>query len=104
MAQRGEDAHEYLGALVRAQQLRAHACGTIEHRLALRAERKWEPTETEGKNYHQVEHRYGAFTRTFALPRGVDGDNAEARYTDGVLRITLPKREPATRSKVQIQG
>ena len=72
-------------------------------RLTLRAERKWEET-SEDKNFHQVEHRYGAFSRSFALPRGVDAGKAEAEYTDGVLRIVLPKCEPAAKNRVQIKG
>ena len=47
-------------------------------------------------NYKRREFRYSSFKRTFSLPENkVDGDKVKAKYVDGVLHITLPKREEA---------
>jgi HSP20 family protein len=47
-------------------------------------------------NYTRKEFSYQSFQRSFALPVDqVDGDNIAARYTDGILHITVPKKEHA---------
>ncbi|EJL33022.1 molecular chaperone (small heat shock protein) [Caulobacter sp. AP07] len=48
-------------------------------------------TEDGDKTYRIIERRSGAFTRSIALPRGVDGDKIKAALKDGVLTITAPK-------------
>src|SRR3954451_13572283 len=46
------------------------------------------------RNYHAVEIPYGRFERTLHLPPGLDTAAASASYRDGLLEITLPKRQP----------
>ena len=70
--------------------------------LTLKGERKFEG-ETNRENYHRVERSYGAFTRAFTLPSTVDTGNVKAEYKDGILRITLPKREEAKPKQIQVQ-
>src|SRR2546430_15590159 len=60
--------------------------------LTLRGERHFEKSD-ETDNYHRVERSYGSFTRSFTLPNTVSGEGAVADYRNGVLRVTLPKRE-----------
>jgi len=60
--------------------------------LTLRGERKFEK-KTEGDNYHRVERSYGSFTRSFTLPQNVTADGAKAHFDNGVLRVSLAKRE-----------
>jgi len=60
--------------------------------ITLRGERKFEKTD-DTDNYHRVERSYGSFTRSFTLPQSVSGEGATAEYNNGVLRVTLPKRE-----------
>src|SRR4026207_2486477 len=60
--------------------------------ITLRGERKFEKTD-ETDNYHRVERSYGSFTRSFTLPQTVSAEGATAEYNNGVLRVTLPKRE-----------
>lgn len=69
--------------------------------LTVRGER---PFEKEGKaeNYHRVERAYGSFSRSFALPVVVDQEKISADYKDGILRITLPKKEQARAKKIEI--
>ena len=55
-------------------------------------------SDNEGKNqekYTRREFSYTSFQRTFTLPTSVDADNIQASYTDGVLKIEVPKREEA---------
>ena len=69
--------------------------------LTLKGERKIED-EIKQENYHRVERSYGSFTRSFTLPSTVDTTNVKADYKDGVLRITLPKREEAKPKQIQV--
>jgi HSP20 family protein len=58
--------------------------------LTIKGERKFEDEKKE-KNFHRVERRYGAFSRTFALPEDVDQEKISAAYNKGVLEVTVPK-------------
>ena len=69
--------------------------------LTLRGERKFD-TEVKRDNYHRVERSYGSFSRSFTLPNVVDTQNIKAEYRDGVLHLTLPKREEAKPRQIQI--
>jgi HSP20 family protein len=71
--------------------------------LTLKGDRKFEK-KTEGDNYHRVERSYGAFTRAFTLPQTVTADGAQAEYNNGVLRVSLPKREETKARKIEIMG
>lgn len=71
--------------------------------ITLRGERKFEKTD-ETDNYHRVERSYGAFTRSFTLPQTVSAEGATAEYNNGVLRVTLPKREEVKARRIQITG
>jgi HSP20 family protein len=61
--------------------------------LTIEAERK--AAEAAGETYHRNERTFGRVARSFALPIGVDTARTEARYVDGVLEISLPKRDEA---------
>ncbi|MBL7140773.1 MAG: Hsp20/alpha crystallin family protein [Planctomycetes bacterium] len=71
--------------------------------LTIRGEKKDE-TEQKGRNYHRVERRYGAFTRSLALPASVHPDQVTATARQGVLEIRLPKREEAKARRIEIKG
>ena len=71
--------------------------------ITLRGERKFEKTE-ETDNYHRVERSYGAFTRSFTLPQTVSAEGATAEYSNGVLRVTLPKREETKARRIEVKG
>jgi HSP20 family protein len=47
--------------------------------------------ETKDSTYHVMERAYGAFSRSFVLPRNVNVDKAEASFKNGVLTVRLPK-------------
>ena len=71
--------------------------------ITLRGERRFEKTD-ETDNYHRVERSYGAFTRSFTLPQTVTAEGATAEYNNGVLRVTLPKREETKARRIQVTG
>ncbi|MFL6231088.1 MAG: Hsp20/alpha crystallin family protein [Pyrinomonadaceae bacterium] len=77
---------------------------TIENNvLTLRGERHFEKKD-EADNYHRVERSYGSFTRSFTLPQTVSSENANAEYKNGVLRVTLHKREEVKARRIEIAG
>jgi len=71
--------------------------------ITLSGERKFEK-KTDGENYHRVERSYGSFTRSFTLPQNVTAEGAKAEFNDGVLRVSLPKREETKARKIEITG
>jgi len=63
--------------------------------LTISSEKQKENT-SEGDNYSRREFSYQSFQRSFTLPEHlVDGEKIAAKYSDGILKITLPKREEA---------
>jgi HSP20 family protein len=77
---------------------------TVENNvITLRGEREFEKKE-ESDNYHRVERSYGSFTRSFTLPQTVSAEGATAEYTNGVLRVTLPKREETKARRIQVNN
>jgi HSP20 family protein len=68
--------------------------------LTVTGERQFE--RKDDRNYHRIERAYGSFTRTFSLPRSVDGNAIAASYRDGILEISIPKKEEAKPKQIQI--
>lgn len=69
--------------------------------LSIKGEKK-EEKEIKEKDYVRSERYYGAFQRSFTLPAGVDPQKVNAAYKDGVLEITLPKREDAKPKQIKV--
>ena len=69
--------------------------------LVIRGERKFEK-QSDGENFHFTERSYGSFFRSFTLPKNVDSEAIKAEYKDGILTVTLPKREEVKPKKVEI--
>ncbi|MDQ1087582.1 MULTISPECIES: Hsp20/alpha crystallin family protein [unclassified Siphonobacter] len=65
-----------------------------ENRLSISVKKESSNEETTEK-YSRKEFSYSSFQRSFMLPKTVDGEKIEASYTDGILNITLPKKEEA---------
>jgi HSP20 family protein len=70
--------------------------------ISIRAEVKEEAETKEGTTIRK-ERYYGEQFRSFALPQDVDEAKAEARYQDGVLRLTLPKKTTTGSKQITIQ-
>jgi HSP20 family protein len=62
--------------------------------LTVSSEMKTEE-ETKEENYTRREFGYSSFRRSFTLPETVDGGKINATYEDGLLKLTLPKKEDA---------
>jgi HSP20 family protein len=76
---------------------------TLENNvLTIRGERKFEE-ETKKENYHRVERSYGEFARSFTLPTFIDPNKINAEFKDGLLRVTLAKREEAKPKQVEVK-
>ena len=60
--------------------------------LTINGERKMKTEQKESK-YHTVESYYGKFSRSFTLPENVDKTNIHAEYTEGILKLEIPKVE-----------
>lgn len=71
--------------------------------LTIEGERQFR-NEPAREQYHRVERGYGAFRRSFTLPATVDGTRVTANYQDGVLTITLPRREDSRPRQIQVNG
>jgi HSP20 family protein len=71
--------------------------------LTLHGERRFEKKD-ESDNFHRVERSYGSFTRSFTLPPTVSSENANAEFQNGVLRLTLAKREEAKPRRIEIKA
>ncbi|MFL6468401.1 MAG: Hsp20/alpha crystallin family protein [Pyrinomonadaceae bacterium] len=70
--------------------------------LTIQGERKFEKKEDED-NFHRLERSYGSFTRSFTLPPTVSSDNVNAEFENGILRLTLAKREEAKPRRIEIR-
>ncbi len=70
--------------------------------MTIHAERKQENKKEEGDNYIRSERSYGSFSRTFDLS-GVDSERVSAAYQDGVLTLTMPKKEAVLPKARQIE-
>jgi HSP20 family protein len=70
--------------------------------LSLKGERKFEE-ESKKDNFHRMERSYGTFIRSFTLPRTVEQDKVVAEYKDGVLSVTLPKKEETKIKQISIK-
>ncbi|MCC7259949.1 MAG: Hsp20/alpha crystallin family protein [Alphaproteobacteria bacterium] len=65
--------------------------------LTLKGEKREEKTEgEEGSSYYRRERSYGAFQRAVALPDTADTEKAKAEIRDGVLTVTVPKKQAAS--------
>lgn len=69
--------------------------------LSLRGHRKFEKDEA-AKGWHRIERSYGEFTRSFTVPSSVDTEKVGADYQNGVLTISLPKKEAARPRQVKV--
>ena len=72
-----------------------------DNTLSLKGERKFEK-ETKEENYHRIERSYGSFYRAFTLPNSIDPEKIQAEHENGILRITMPKRQELKPRKVKI--
>ena len=72
-----------------------------DNRLTIKGEKKLE-NKAEKEGYLRVERSYGLFERSFFLDDNVDRENIKADYKDGVLRLTLPRKQEEASKKIEV--
>ena len=100
------DIYEHDGTLVLKAELPGIEPKDVDVRvennvLTLRGERRFDQ-EVKRESCHRVERAYGTFSRSFTLPNIVDTQSIKAEFKDGVLRVTMPKREEAKPKQISI--
>ena len=73
-----------------------------DHVLTIKGKKKAQHEE-KTKSYYFSERSYGAFQRSFRLPGDADTDRIGADFTNGVLKLSLPKTGPAAKSEKKIR-
>jgi HSP20 family protein len=70
--------------------------------LTIAGERTFRKDDAD-RGYHRIERNYGSFVRSFAVPNSFDTDKINAGYQNGVLTVTLPKKEAAKPRQVKVE-
>jgi HSP20 family protein len=70
--------------------------------LSIAGERRFEK-EDSGKGFHRIERNYGNFVRNFAVPNSFDTDKINAEYKNGVLTVSLAKKEAAKPRQIKVE-
>ena len=70
--------------------------------LTLKGERRFDEQKA-GQGFHRVERSYGSFVRAFSLPDTVDGEKVKADYKNGVLTVTIAKKEIAKPRTINVE-
>jgi len=83
---------------VNPQDLDIHVENNI---LTIRGERKFE-NKVKEENYLRMERSYGSFSRTFSLANSVNSEAIKADYQNGVLTLSIPKREEAKPKQIKV--
>ena len=66
----------------------------VDGSLVIRGEKRQE-NEDKDEHYHSVERSYGSFQRVLSLPEDVNEDDIDAKFKNGVLTITAPRKQLA---------
>ncbi len=70
--------------------------------LTIAGQRKFEKEESK-KGFHRIERSYGNFVRNFAVPNSFNTESISAQYKNGVLTVTLPKKEAAKPRQIKVE-
>jgi HSP20 family protein len=71
--------------------------------LTITGERAFEAPKENTKGFHRIERNYGKFVRSFAVPNAFDTDKIAAGYRNGVLTVSLPKKEAAKPRQIKVE-
>jgi HSP20 family protein len=71
--------------------------------LTIAGERRFDNSTAPSKGFHRIERNYGKFVRSFAVPNTFDTDKISAAYQNGVLTVSLPKKEAAKPRQIKIE-
>jgi HSP20 family protein len=84
---------------MKKEDIHVHIDGPV---VSISAERKQEKEEKEGERVLRSERYYGKVSRSFQLGQDIDEGKATAKFTDGVLSLTLPKKAEAQAKRLSI--
>lgn len=73
----------------------------VDDVITLKGHRSQEQ-ERDEDGYHRIERSYGSFQRAFRIPGGIDAKRVEAKFENGVLTATLPKREENLPKQIKV--
>ncbi len=74
----------------------------LEHgTLTLSGRREFKKQDEKG-GYHRIERGYGSFQRAFSLPETIDAEKVSAAFDNGVLTVTMPKKELAKPRSIKV--
>ena len=71
--------------------------------LTVKGHRQFDKSDAN-KGFHRIERSFGSFVRSFTVPTSVDTERVGADYKNGVLTISLPKKEAAKPRQIKIQS
>lgn len=71
--------------------------------VTLRAEIRQQDSRSEGEKLLRSERFYGAVSRSFQLSQDIDNASSKAKYENGVLQLTLPKKRPTAGQRLTIE-
>jgi HSP20 family protein len=71
--------------------------------LTLKGEKKSEKEETKGRTHYR-ERRYGAFERSFTLPRNTDPSKIKAEFENGVVKVHIPKSAETKARRIEVKS
>ena len=77
----------------------------VENHMLTISSQKEQQTNEEKDNYRRREFSYQSFSRSFQLPQNTQSDKIDAQYQDGILKLTLPKKEvslPAPKKEITV--
>jgi len=98
-----DDENFYLRAEIPGIKPAELSISALRNRVAISGKREI-PREHERVSYHRKERPEGAFNRSVTLPMEVDAERVDARYTDGILTLTLPKAEQAKPRQIAVRS
>ena len=96
-----DDSNFYVRAEVPGIKAKDLSISAMRNRVSISGKREI-PQDNEHVSYHRKERAEGAFSRTLTLPGEVAADRVEARYSDGILALTLPKAEEAKPRQIAV--
>jgi HSP20 family protein len=97
-----DDDNFYLRAEVPGIKPNEMSISAVRNRVSLAGSREIQ-IEHERASYHRKERPEGSFNRTVTLPTDIDAERVDARYTDGILTLTLPKAEEAKPRQITVR-
>ncbi len=92
----------YVDALAPGLEPSSLSLNVVRNQLQITGHKPGNDASVDPAAYHRSERAAARFARTVTLPAEVDSDEANARYRNGILRISLPKSEAAKPRQIQV--